>query len=947
MKSYKLHWKMSGKAISNALRKEDKMKETDSIRKNYYLLIVGFSLGALYWIVDSLLDSLLTGNTFREGLFHPSLTMVVGRSFIAFIFIAFSVYVRYIITKHKLVKDRIRLQSRILETMEEGVFLVRASDGIIVYVNPGFERMFGYQAEEIVGKNVSVINAPAEKDPQDMAAEILKGLSENGEWKGEISNIKKDGTEFWCNANVSAFQHPEHGKVWIAEHTDITERKLAEEKLKDNEERFRSTFEIAAVGVAHVRTDGRFLRLNQKFCDIVGYTRDELLEKTFQDITYPDDLSSYLEQASQLLAGQIQSYSMEKRYIRKDGTNVWVDLTGSIVRGNSKINDYFIAIVEDITERKRLEKELRDVEQRLQTVVNNAPITIFSLDTHGVFTLSEGKGLEAVGLKPGENVGVSAYDLFAQLPVLEKTGKMTNGSDIIHRVLAGEMVAGITELAGRYFDNQFVPFRDNDSQVIGFIGVATDITDRRQSEEKLRESEELFRKVFEEGPIGMVLTSRDLKIFNANPAFRQMLGYTEEEMNTRTFLDVTYPEHRRTDRENGEKLWEGKIPNYRTEKRYITKNGDICWGSLSTSLIRGRDGKPLYALAMVENITERKLVEEALSKRKKDLKEAQRLAKIGSWDWDATTDTITWSEEYYHIYGFDPTLRPVGYEDHLKAYTPESSARLDAAVKRNIQTGQSYELDLELTRTEGPRRWITARSETKRNAQGQIIGLRGTVQDITERKRAEENMKNSLKEKEILLKEIHHRVKNNLQVISSLLYLQSKKLSDAKSLEVFNEGQNRIRSMVLIHEQLYKSGDLARINFDKYIHDLTHSLVLSYGSMPITFNIHVDGVYFGVDQAIPCGLILNELISNALKHAFTPGKQGQIEIDLRTDNSDYLTLTVKDNGVGFPKNLDFRNTTSLGLNIINKLVNQLKGTIELDTNAGTEFMIRFPNQNKI
>jgi len=148
-------------------------------------------------------------------------------------------------------------------------------------------------------------------------------------------------------------------------------------------------------------------------------------------------------------------------------------------------------------------------------------------------------------------------------------------------------------------------------------------------------------------------------------------------------------------------------------------------------------GDLAFGIVGLRTRAERKRAEQALRDSEKDLKEAQRLAQIGSWDWDTATDTITWSEEYYRIYGFDPTQRPPGYEEHLKAYTPESAARLDAAVKRNTQTGEPYELELELARTEGARRWITARSETKRDAQGRIIGLRGTAQDITERKRAE------------------------------------------------------------------------------------------------------------------------------------------------------------------------------------------------------------------
>ncbi|CAG0980402.1 partial Sensor protein FixL, partial [Anaerolineae bacterium] len=149
------------------------------------------------------------------------------------------------------------------------------------------------------------------------------------------------------------------------------------------------------------------------------------------------------------------------------------------------------------------------------------------------------------------------------------------------------------------------------------------------------------------------------------------------------------------------------------------------------------------ALDRIHLLNQRKQTEEALRQSEAGLREAQRLGRLGSWNWDATTDIITWSEEYYHIYGLDPTQRPPGYEEHLKAYTPESAARLDAAVKRNMETGEPYVIDLELVHPDAPSRWITARSETKRNDKGQIVGLRGTAQDITERKQAEDALRAS------------------------------------------------------------------------------------------------------------------------------------------------------------------------------------------------------------
>jgi two-component sensor histidine kinase len=216
-------------------------------------------------------------------------------------------------------------------------------------------------------------------------------------------------------------------------------------------------------------------------------------------------------------------------------------------------------------------------------------------------------------------------------------------------------------------------------------------------------------------------------------------------------------------------------------------------------------------------------------------------------------------------------------------------------------------------------------------------------QEIAERKRAEERIKASLQEKEVLLKEIHHRVKNNLQVISSLLYLGSKNIEGREALEMFQESQHRVRSMALVHERLYQSKDLTRVEFAEYIRGMANYLLRSYrvNSNIIQLKINVDNVSLGLDTAIPCGLMINELVSNSLKHAFTDGKEGEIRIELHSDSEGECTLMVSDDGVGLPKDLDFRETESLGLQLVNTLVDQLEGTIELNRSDGTTFEITF------
>ena len=217
-------------------------------------------------------------------------------------------------------------------------------------------------------------------------------------------------------------------------------------------------------------------------------------------------------------------------------------------------------------------------------------------------------------------------------------------------------------------------------------------------------------------------------------------------------------------------------------------------------------------------------------------------------------------------------------------------------------------------------------------------------QEIAERKRAEEQIKASLAEKEVLLKEIHHRVKNNLQVISSLLYLQSKSIEDKAALQMFQESQNRVRSMAFIHERLYQSQDLARVDFAEYVRSLTNYLFRSYGVSTdvIQLKINMDDLPLGIDTAIPCGLIVNELVSNSLKYAFPDGRGGEIRIELRSDGDNRIALMVSDDGVGLPEDLDFRKTESLGLQLVNNLsVAQLEGAIDLDRRGGTTFRITF------
>lgn len=209
---------------------------------------------------------------------------------------------------------------------------------------------------------------------------------------------------------------------------------------------------------------------------------------------------------------------------------------------------------------------------------------------------------------------------------------------------------------------------------------------------------------------------------------------------------------------------------------------------------------------------------------------------------------------------------------------------------------------------------------------------------------ANERIQASLREKEVLLKEVHHRVKNNLQIVSSLLSLQSRFIEDEQMLEVFNESQNRLRSMVLIHERLYQSEDLARVDFAEYVAQLATDLFRSYQVDPgnIRLEVDIDSILLEIDIAVPCGLIVNELVNNALKYAFPSQQEGRICIRFQRSAGGEFTMTVQDDGVGLAAEIDFFHTETLGLQLVNTLVKQLNGRLEVDCSGGTGIEITFP-----
>lgn len=467
------------------------------------------------------------------------------------------------------------------------------------------------------------------------------------------------------------------------------------------------------------------------------------------------------------------------------------------------------------------------------------------------------------------------------------------------------------------------------------------------SDDELKKSEQKYRHLVETSLQGIVIL-QDFKIVYANPAFANITGYSIEELLSFTpqnTMNLVHPDEQSVVWNNYKQRLAGiDIPPHYIFKG-VSKDKSIKYLDLYVSKIE-YDGKMAVQgliLDMTEQVTARKVLEQ----RNKFIETILNNIPLGIVvsEIDSGKSTFVNSE-------FEEILGWAGDEiitiDSLLKKFPNNSGKkthLSDKIKADIMEKKPEDLfweNIEVNSKSGERKYLSVKYIPLYD-QNLLIT---TLQDMTDRITADMHLQSSLIEKEILLREIHHRVKNNLQTISSLLDLQAESISDPKSLEAFRSSQSRIRSMALIHERLYKSENLSRIKACEYIKNLTEYLESTFiaQSGSIELKTEVEDIYLSLDVAIPCGLIINELVSNAMKYAFSGRKNGKLFVQFRIYNTKYLKLIVKDNGIGISVKTE-NESSSLGLQLVGLLVKQINGNLTLDNSNGTTFEITFPLQH--
>jgi len=598
-------------------------------------------------------------------------------------------------------------------------------------------------------------------------------------------------------------------------------------------------------------------------------------------------------------------------------------------------------------ESKRTEKALRESEGRLRTIVEASLDAIIAVNVEGQLVLFNGAAQELFQYSEEEALNQPVDILLREekckihqerlVRFLKKgvgqCGHIGRRMEKLFRRKDGSLFEAEASMSGGRLDGLRL-----------VVLVIHDITSRKQAEETLRRSEENFRHSLDDSPMGVRIVTVEGDTVYANRAMLNIYGYDSvEELKTTPAVKRYTPESYAEFRIRREKRRQDVDALSEYTISIVKKNGEVRHLKVFRKEILW-DGERQYQV-IYNDITERKRMEEALRESEEKYRAIIKNMQEGYHEVDIKGNFTFFNESMRKIIGYE---REELLGMNNRQYADEENARKVYQVYNRVyRTGEPVKnFEWQIIRKDGDRRDIDVSISLIRDAEGHPTGFRGIVRDITERKQVEATLHASLREKEILLREVHHRVKNNMQVISGLLDLQARSSGNPELTGMLNESQSRIRSMSLIHEKLYGSKDFARIDLAGYVSALSQELFQSHKINPgeIALIIQTDGdVYVDINKAIPCGLILNELISNALKHAFPGDRQGNLQIIIRETKNTEIEIVVRDNGLGLPDTIDIHEPRTVGLHLVNGLVKkQLDGQIEVRRDNGTEFRIKFP-----
>lgn len=827
----------------------------------------------------------------------------------------------------------------IVQTAEEGIWTIDARS-LTDYVNPKMAKMMGYKEEEMIGRPISDF---LDDEGKALLTTHIKNRKKGISAQFEFKYMRKNGTPLWAFVSTNPITNNQGVYVGaLALLTDTSARRAAEAAMQESNAQFRAIFEQAAVGVALIdSTTGRFLNVNQRACDIARLTRRQMMSTTFMHIAHPDDLQANLEHMEKLKAGKIPTFTIEKRHLHADGSITWINLTVSPMWKKGEPPSRHIAIMQDITERKQVEQSLSRTTDLLERTGEMAKIGGWELDVVSKKLFWSLETCRLFEIKAAQAPSVEQAIRF-YAPIARPVIRAAVQAAIDHGTSYELELPAITA-KGRHFwaRSQGSAIRKN-GKTVKLVGTFQDITEHKQAEQALIESEVRFRTVFEQAVVGVGLIDFSTGRFvDINKRYCTITGRSRKEMLKITFDEITYPDDRARSRKLHEQLKASKSSEFQWEKRYVRPDGSIVWVNLNASLLSTMSGRPNQVLAMVEDITSRKLAE---ANYRRELGFNEILASH-------TSAIIILLDRHGHlIHANEATLQMLGYKrkDLVGKPPPWKSDFMDPAEKirsqkrfKEMLAGKNIpSKEVTLIGKDRKRHVVALSSIITKTPEGMVDRIIVTGTDLTERNRLQkEILKISEQEQARIGHNLHDGVGQTMTGVSSLIEALESELtgdqrqSAARIHHLIQEAIQEVRRM----SHSLSPASVKNRGLGGALHLLAETIRTNHRTA-CTCDVNADIKIEDSEKETHIYRIAQEAANNALRH----GHPSSIRLSLQRQGEHEAVLKIEDNGTGLGKRTPAH--AGIGLRVMDYRANLIDGSLTIKSRArgGVSVICRFP-----